>query len=583
MSSQDPYRYNPLAPREIRVVVLYPLTSTNEICLDLQQVTLDDNPSYEALSYTWEIAGGSVQVQAGSRFLEVTKNLAAALRALSPLHSRRTIWIDALCINQKDTTERNHQVQFMKQIYAKASRVIVWLGPTADDSDNVMEYVATLDYDKMFSKYVERSRANNIHQGNANMNVHATETLPVAQQGVNALFSRSWFGHVWVMQEACVNEETFFICGQKQVKRSQLLTLAWKYHAADEHEWASEKLSSCAWKGTTFLIGISRYIRDPPDLFLALKDGSRCEATDPRDRIFAVQHLARNHGGELERLVIEPRYDQDARQAYTNLALRLMESRGLYIISWAGRSTQSRSDLPSWVPDWSVGGMWKLEPYNFSAAGQSEADYRVDGDDCDCKRLLTKGSIVSSLSALEVLPGMDPMYSAHLDDPAFIEPLSNHIDACTIFITQANSPHANQTELWRTLVADKGHSITRLPKDYGDAFVEFPAWLATHREKAPTGIPDAYQQHVNLMNGKDVFMGRTFAIDTEGNMCLVPKAAHTGDSIVIVSGLALPLIVRSCDGGEYEIIGDCYVNGYMDGEAMDENESKGQFEEMVFR
>jgi hypothetical protein len=38
------------------------------------------------------------------------------------------LWVDALCINQEDTTERNHQVMQMGAIYEKAKRVVVWLG-----------------------------------------------------------------------------------------------------------------------------------------------------------------------------------------------------------------------------------------------------------------------------------------------------------------------------------------------------------------------------------------------------------------------------------------------------------------------
>ncbi|KAF2106705.1 heterokaryon incompatibility, partial [Lophiotrema nucula] len=38
------------------------------------------------------------------------------------------LWIDAMCINQHDNTEKGTQVQMMRDIYMKASRVVVWLG-----------------------------------------------------------------------------------------------------------------------------------------------------------------------------------------------------------------------------------------------------------------------------------------------------------------------------------------------------------------------------------------------------------------------------------------------------------------------
>ena len=82
--------------------------------------SLDDEP-YDALPYTWgsSALGKSVYVN-GSRFV-VTDNLAAALRRLRLPDKPRTIWIDALCINQDDLAERAYQVAIMGQIYRKAA------------------------------------------------------------------------------------------------------------------------------------------------------------------------------------------------------------------------------------------------------------------------------------------------------------------------------------------------------------------------------------------------------------------------------------------------------------------------------
>jgi Heterokaryon incompatibility protein (HET) len=51
--------------------------------------------------------------------------------ALYKFRNRRIngeIWIDAICINQKDIGEKNVQVPLMGEIYASAACVIVWLG-----------------------------------------------------------------------------------------------------------------------------------------------------------------------------------------------------------------------------------------------------------------------------------------------------------------------------------------------------------------------------------------------------------------------------------------------------------------------
>lgn len=58
----------------------------------------------------------------------VTPNLELALRHLRRRSQRRTLWIDALCINQEDEDEKMAQIQRMGVIYASAAAVVVWLG-----------------------------------------------------------------------------------------------------------------------------------------------------------------------------------------------------------------------------------------------------------------------------------------------------------------------------------------------------------------------------------------------------------------------------------------------------------------------
>ncbi len=71
----------------------------------LIDVSLDENPSYEALSYAWGENEASIPFSCDGRILRVTPNLNAALyRLLSPGASR-ALWIDQICINQGDNKE----------------------------------------------------------------------------------------------------------------------------------------------------------------------------------------------------------------------------------------------------------------------------------------------------------------------------------------------------------------------------------------------------------------------------------------------------------------------------------------------
>jgi hypothetical protein len=71
----------------------------------------------------------------------VTVNLHEALSHLRDRSIERIIWVDAVCINQNDGEEKGQQIQLMAKIYGQASRVLVWLGEAADNSDQALEEI----------------------------------------------------------------------------------------------------------------------------------------------------------------------------------------------------------------------------------------------------------------------------------------------------------------------------------------------------------------------------------------------------------------------------------------------------------
>jgi len=79
---------------------------------------------YDALSYTWRRASKIEAItMCGRAGFAVTANLYAALKRLRQ-HKVRTVWIDAICVNQADFKERSAQVQLMKAIYSYAATVL---------------------------------------------------------------------------------------------------------------------------------------------------------------------------------------------------------------------------------------------------------------------------------------------------------------------------------------------------------------------------------------------------------------------------------------------------------------------------
>ena len=108
----------------------------------LRVVDLAQNPSFTALSYVWgTYSTPRDTILCGSTHLEVTKHCYDALNSLYRQYGPITIWIDAVCINQRDDTERGEQILLMEKIYAWAMTVYIWLGNGTLNSERAMDCI----------------------------------------------------------------------------------------------------------------------------------------------------------------------------------------------------------------------------------------------------------------------------------------------------------------------------------------------------------------------------------------------------------------------------------------------------------
>lgn len=82
-----------------------------------------------ALSYVWGTDELSHKIESDGRSFFVRSNLSSFLQQASRQHTEKMLWIDAICINQTNIAERNHQVRQMLKIYQQARFVLIWLGP----------------------------------------------------------------------------------------------------------------------------------------------------------------------------------------------------------------------------------------------------------------------------------------------------------------------------------------------------------------------------------------------------------------------------------------------------------------------
>ncbi|CAG8972123.1 hypothetical protein HYALB_00008128 [Hymenoscyphus albidus] len=232
-SSQDElhrYIYTPLPgnTRSIRVLSIDSKPGETIRC-SFRVLNLDNKPIYDCLSYTWahplyqaiwreddrRIIDDSPTelIKCEGKAFKVAENLYEALKQLCKkkwsldehgYSGQNCIWIDAICINQKDDVEKKPQLEMMKDIYCGAENVIAWLGPDSDDPEAARLGVAIDVLERLAS--IPPSRRNvylpdNLFDGSIWDTLGMEPIFEEEWLHFAAFILRSWFSRIWVVQE----------------------------------------------------------------------------------------------------------------------------------------------------------------------------------------------------------------------------------------------------------------------------------------------------------------------------------------------------------------------------------------------
>ena len=149
--------YQPLQEFEIRVLNLQPGQFDDPILAMVVSGSLE-NLAYDALSYVWGDPAVGVPIEINGHSVFVTENLESALRHIREEGQSKAIWVDAVCINQKDAVEVMAQVSQMRQIYETAQTVVSWLGP-AEFVNHERSTARAMEALETFAKWYNESTA----------------------------------------------------------------------------------------------------------------------------------------------------------------------------------------------------------------------------------------------------------------------------------------------------------------------------------------------------------------------------------------------------------------------------------------
>lgn len=208
---------------EIRLIELLPGQDGHPIKVRLFVVNNVTSQPYEALSYVWGSRKHDMTISVNGMALDISLNLADALRCLRPSQGTgRILWIDAICINQASDAEKASQVALMGHIYRAASEVVVFLGMEADDSDLVMDYLELDDPDPSVMAPAPKRpnpRANTAEDDLVRNKIWLYGLDgPRLLRAANAFFARAYWSRIWVVQESgLARRPPDFYCGWRRM------------------------------------------------------------------------------------------------------------------------------------------------------------------------------------------------------------------------------------------------------------------------------------------------------------------------------------------------------------------------------
>ncbi|QYS92712.1 hypothetical protein H0G86_000115 [Trichoderma simmonsii] len=576
--------------RSIRLIKLYGAASQDDdIYTDLITASIDQPPPYEALSYTW---GGQPKDQViyanGQKFF-ITKNAQDAMRQLRPKPGEfKYIWIDAICINQEDISEKSSQVSIMVEIYKKAARVDIWLGNGSDSSDFILNWYRLITLPFAPVLWIERKAMSFYSQGNTPtgallllflcsetfrvtrimafiLGLFAPELLPLKDlkeklaHGEAKLESNSYWKRVWTIQESNTNPNCVILRGSSKPIHCDTFYRALVITGALRSRMTQ-------WDTATYAIHLDHRSRIHfanmgyhPSILRAL---CRKEATLEVDKIFAMRHKLPDAFG-----MVTPDYSQTALKVYTDAAHSLLEAHhNVQFIRFACHSDRS-DGLPTWVPAWTAISHWPRWMMDENRFPKPPHPALVSKDPTKSV-LKIVGLRVDSLTSIvsDVLPRIIPeenlMRRFNLGDypctpksvailQAWVKRLSStiggniHVNQFFIMISRLVIVAEEPNRLHQGLKSfhhhkDGSYNIRALPLDI------------PYMESSLEAILEATDEQCLFLT-------------TNGRIGLSRAPVRKGDEIVLLTGESLPYIIRKSlqQPGRYTVISPCFLsNGW---------------------
>ncbi|KAK8103037.1 Heterokaryon incompatibility protein 6- OR allele, partial [Apiospora sp. TS-2023a] len=319
-----------------------------------------DRPPYETVSYCWGDPAETGAIFVDGLEMVVPLSAAAVLKRMRKPTEDRTLWIDAICINQDDVDERGRQVALMRKIYCNTVQNLIWLGEGVEEATGYC--LAVLDSIYRHAKSVTNDFATSLDE-------ITCKTLPsgsisglggsLLEHHLITFFSSPWFERVWVIQEALLAPRSLVHAYSYELDFEKLLLGATclsqlphstNFHCLDNHIG----LMNCQ-----KMYDLSRKTKEAGKSLDAILDKLvTFKCTDPRDYVYGILGLYQNIAG------LEGTLPALLTPDYTKPVAAVMRDASRYIIDQSPNldffrllrhrteSTYEQTGVPSWAEPW---------------------------------------------------------------------------------------------------------------------------------------------------------------------------------------------------------------------------------------
>ena len=623
---RETYTYRALDSKNIRLLYLLPGETGDQLQGVINHVPYDSAGTYRALSYVWGTDQRTQNLMTPDGVLLITSPLSKALQGLRHRNKAIMLWVDAICINQKNKIEKAQQVRLLPKIFQTATSTYAFLegGKGSDAAIEMLMQIrvkAAYDEKSEFKTYTADGTESELgndseceSSSGESMKVDgmSSKDEPNAEDwpndlprvpaswnercipypddaiwaSVGAVFALSWFRRVWVIQEMVAAANVKIVCGkwvidwndlhraieivdrQLQLSDNDLshLRSSWEpfLSLAEHREWEARR---CRWS-----------------LIMLLENFRYTESTLTRDRLFALLGFA-SDGNEA---AFEPDYDSPLESVVLRFArVFVRQGRGMQLLYRAGLSHQSHR-FPSWIPDWTVrrpSGLHESTEgdITFASSGPQQAKIECVAD---TDELAVEGYAVDIIESISASSNVEQEWEEYF----------NEIDAMVDSAALSPIRDSRENLKWKVPIAgvlypkvavsgalDLRSSYTALRnyvnnKQKGRA-VEENGYLV-HGTAHPTAytmaagqmVADSFQEestsYVAALQG--TLHGWRFVITKKGFVGVVPNMARIGDVVAIFKGGRVPFILQesAIRSGAFRLVGGCYVHCMMNGEGL---------------